>query len=225
MQSTSHLDFDESSILCEQNLKNQLDRLTSTVNNYLKVNISEFAKVQSEICSIKEYFTPNELTRLRLADPETAMEILGKYLDFINYNILKFVIDVCGNEELQKEMDAYIDALHHLSLITLVTKQHPPSNFSVVVANLSTDFCVIHIHRLFEYRQKLLEAWKLEIIALRIEKVDTDEGIAMLSFPRQYVPMIVDILNSPQVYIVYRYVPLHALDFLLGQLITAHMQF
>ena len=186
--------------MCQQNLKNQLERLISTVNNYLKGSISEFTKVQSEICSIKEYFTPLELTRLRQADPETTMEVLGKYLDFVNYSILKLVIDMCDNEELQKEMDAYTDALHNVSLKILVTKEHPPSNFSVVVTDFNTDFSVIHIHQLFEYQQKLLEAWKLEKIALRIERVDPEEGIAMLSVPRQYVPMIVDVLKCPQVY-------------------------
>lgn len=199
------------SIYCSHILGSQQDnnphqvfnQLVSRAHQCLERQTPEFFhKLHQEVCSIRGLFSPNKQKKLKEAESTKDMfDILGEYWDFINYRLLKFVIDKSGSKEIQKMMEAYICALYNFPVTTLVVKENPPSDFSVVETTLqvvsTNQSCTLHDFE--SHRRKLQEAWKLESMALRTEKVDIEQQFALLSLPRQYVPHILDLLPRFQV--------------------------
>lgn len=191
------------SMKCRELLQADFKKLVLRVSHYFKSNEMMLKEIQLEVCSIKEFFSIVDLTKLEQAESaDEIIDILEKYWDFINYSLLKLVIEKCGNEELQKKLSDYIIALENSPLTTpLVTKENPPPNFSLVVTDFHFNVGTTYDHKMFDesYWQMIQEAWNLERMKLRLEKVDLEAGTVTLSFPCQYVPSLLDLLKPQQV--------------------------
>ena len=182
-------------------LKIKFEKLVSSVCSYFKGNEATFEKVLSELHSIKDFFSDTDMTRLKVEkSPEEIMNILGNYWDFVNSNLLKIVINKSDNDELKKEMSEYSLALDSLPVSLLVTKDDPPSNFSLISTNLHVEVASTYNYRKFN---ESLQALKHERKALRVERIDVQMGIAMLSYPRKRIPIILDVIKRhPQVCLI-----------------------
>lgn len=181
-------------------MKKKYEGLVSKAFDYLA---SSFTKLLQQVISIKELFSSVEQAKLKKASTTADIfDILKNHWDFVNYNLLKYILDQGENEDLQKQMDAYIDALFELEVpitttMSLTMKETAPSNYSSVMIMLSVDLGSVFTLRNFEvYRQKLQEAMQFRGgMTLRTEKIDLEARVAVLSIPRQYVPHLLDLLS------------------------------
>ena len=117
-----------------------------------------------QVISIEGVFSSVERAKLKEANTTADIfDILKNHWDFVNYNLLKYILDQGDNEDLQKQMDVYIDAVFEVPITTtLMMKENPLSNVSSVVIMLSVDLGTVFTLRNFEvYRQKLQEAMHL----------------------------------------------------------------
>ena len=183
-----------------QIFKDKFNEIVSRTYDYLA---SGFAKLLQQVILIEGLFSSGEQAKLKEANTiADIFEVLENYWDFINYSLLKFILDQCCNEELQKQMDAYIDALFKLPITTiLVTKENSPSSFSLIVITLSVDTTTTYTLWHFEiYRQKLQEALQLGGgMALRTESINLEDRVAVLSLPHRYIPHLLDLHKHIQV--------------------------
>ena len=166
--------------------------------------MSGFRKLLQQVISIEGLFSFVEQAKLKEANTTADIfKILENHWDFVNYSLLKFILDQGDNEELQKQMDVYVDALFEVPITTiLVTKESPPSNFSSVMITLLVDLGTTFTLQNFEtYRQKLQETIiPLEGgMTLRTEKINLEARVAVLSLPRQCVPHLLDLFSHIQV--------------------------
>ena len=165
---------------------------------------SGFTKLLQLLNSIEDFFSSVEQAQLKESKTTSDIfEILQNYWDFVNYHLLKFILEHSGNENLQRKMEAYVNALFNLPINTmLVTKESPPSTYSVVVITLSVDHSTMYTLSDFQICQETLqEALQLKFggMALRTETINLQAGVAKLSLPRQYVPQLLDLCKRIQV--------------------------
>lgn len=185
-------------------IKNMFEELVLEACDYLA---SSFTMLLQIVTLIKDFFSIVEQEKLK--ESETAddiFEMLENYWDFVNYHLLKFILEHTSNEDLQRKMETYVHILINLPITTiLVTKESPPFTYSAVAISLPVDHAAVYTLSKFELcRETLQEALQLQFgrMALRTETINLEARIAKLSLPRQYVPQLLDLYRRIQVCVI-----------------------
>ena len=77
---------------------------------------SGFTKLLQLLNSIEDFLSVEQAKLKESKTTSDIFEMLQNYWDFVNYHLLKFILEHSGNENLQRKMETYVSLIYQLTL-------------------------------------------------------------------------------------------------------------
>ena len=154
----------------------------------------------------KNFLKKEKIHIKKAKDVDEIFDILEPYWNYVDYDLLEYIIKELGTSDLQEEMKEYITELeqfekkttvHNFSLATQ-GKEVIPAHYRELAVKLDKDSKECTLHDVRQFKNSVVNQSSLENYALLIERVSCSSVKIIFAFPPEAHASLSEVFKDEQ---------------------------
>ena len=194
-------------------LDNRFENLVENTSIYLSNKeakesgfLARFQRGVAFLSGARRQFPPafskeNRTEILNAKSVDSILSHFSDFWDFINFHLLKVIINKFGDSTLKKAMEKYSKDMKHFCAKTPVYQYQPwaeniPADFSTVVSKLKINEKECTLQNLIDHRFNIAESSAIQPLNIRLTGAKPGSVIVTLSLPRVLTSLFVKTFDT-----------------------------